>query len=98
MKYDIIWSKTSLANLRTIHQFLRKKSLNTANKATVIIERSTKKLQSFPLIGKPVETLKNYYDIPIPFASYGYRMRYKVQNRTVYIVYIKHFRELDDNP
>lgn len=96
MKYKVIWVKDAVEDLQKIYKFLRAKSLKSANEATRVIEQSTKKLQLFALIGKPVEDMQNYYDLSVPHSSYGYKIRYRVQDNYVYIIHVKHFRELDD--
>jgi hypothetical protein len=47
------------------------------------------------LLGKPVEELEDFYDLFIEFGASGYHLRYKLFNEKIYIIHIKHSRELD---
>ena len=58
------------------------------------INQYTQKLAMFPLAGKPVEMLEGYYDLFIPFAAGGYTLRYRVYKQTIYVIFIKHSKEL----
>ncbi|BBB57622.1 plasmid stabilization protein (plasmid) [Candidatus Megaera polyxenophila] len=95
MKYTIFWSKSAVRDLQRVRDFLKNISPNAANNAATQINQYTQKLAMFPLAGKPVEMLEGYYDLFIPFAA-GYSLRYRVYKQAVYVIFIKHSKELND--
>ena len=95
MKYTIFWSKSAVRDLQRARDFLKNISPNAANNAATQINQYTQKLAMFPLAGKPVEMLEGYYDLFIPFAA-GYSLRYRVYKQAVYVIFIKHSKELND--
>ena len=95
MKYTIFWSKSAVRDLQRVRDFLKNISPNAANNAATQINQYTQKLAMFPLAGKPVEVLEGYYDLFIPFAA-GYTLRYRVYKQAVYVIFIKHSKELND--
>lgn len=95
MKYTIFWSKSAVRDLQRVRDFLKNISPNAANNAATQINQYTQKLAMFPLAGKPVEVLESYYDLFIPFAA-GYTLRYRVYKQAVYVIFIKHSKELND--
>jgi len=95
MKYTIFWSKSAVRDLQRARDFLKNISPNAANNAATQINQYTQKLAMFPLAGKPVEMLEGYYDLFIPFAA-GYTLRYRVYKQAVYVIFIKHSKELND--
>ena len=92
--YEIFWLESAVNDLIRLRAFLLEISPSAAANSALIIKNATNKLQEFPLIGKQVEGLEDFYDIFIEFGAGGYHLRYKVLNEKVYIVYIKHSREL----
>jgi plasmid stabilization system protein ParE len=95
MKYTIFWSKSAVRDLQRVRDFLKNISPNAANNAATQINQYTQKLAMFPLVGKPLEMLEGYYDLFIPFAA-GYSLRYRVYKQAVYVIFIKHSKELND--
>jgi len=96
MKYTIFWLKSAVRDLQRVRNFLKNISPNSANNAATQINQYTQKLAMFPLVGKPVEMLEGYYDLFIPFAAAGYSLRYRVYKQAVYVIFIKHSKELND--
>ena len=96
MKYTIFWSRSSIRDLQRVRDFLKNISPTAAKKAAEQINQYTQKLAMFPLAGKPVEMLEGYYDLFIPFAAGGYNLRYRVQKQSIYVIFIKHSKELND--
>jgi len=94
MKYTIFWSRSSIRDLQRVRDFLKNISLTAAKKAAEQINQYTEKLAMFPLAGKPVEMLEGYYDLFIPFAAGGYNLRYRVYKQSIYVMFIKHSKEL----
>ena len=96
MKYTIFWSRSSIRDLQRVRDFLKNISPNSSKKAAEQINQYTQKLALFPLAGKPVEMLEGYYDLFIPFAAGGYNLRYRVHKQSIYVIFIKHSKELND--
>lgn len=92
--YKIFWLESAINDLVRLRAFLLEASPTAAAKAALMIKTATNKLREFPLIGKPVEGLEDFYDIFIEFGAGGYHLRYKVLCEKVYIVHVKHTREL----
>lgn len=96
MKYTIFWSRSAVRDLQRVRDFLKNISPTAAKKAAEQINQYTQKLAMFPLAGKPVEMLEGYYDLFIPFAAGGYTLRYRVYKQSIYVIFIKHSKELND--
>jgi len=96
MKYTIFWSRSSIRDLQRVRDFLKNISPIASKKAAEQINQYTQKLAMFPLAGKPVEMLEGYYDLFIPFAAGGYNLRYRVYKQSIYVIFIKHSKELND--
>ena len=96
MKYTIFWSKSAVRDLQRVRDFLKNISPSAAKKAAKQINQYTQKLAMFPLAGKPVDMLEDYYDLFIPFAAGGYNLRYRVHKQSIYVIFIKHSKELND--
>jgi plasmid stabilization system protein ParE len=79
-----------------MRDFLKNISPAAAKKAAEQINQYTQKLAIFPLAGKPVEMLEGYYDLFIPFAAGGYTLRYRAYKHSIYVIFIKHSKELND--
>ena len=94
MKYTIFWSRSSIRDLQRVRDFLKNISPTAAKKAAEQINQYKQKLALFPLAGKPVEMLEGYYDLFIPFAAGGYTLRYRVHKQSIYVIFIKHSKEL----
>lgn len=45
--------------------------------------------------GKPVDDLPDFYDVIIPFGSAGYILRYRIETDIIFIVALKHKKEVD---
>jgi len=93
--YKIFWLNSAINDLTHIRDFLLEVNLSSAKKVTKLIKESTNKLQNFPFIGKPVEDLEDFYDLYIKHGAYDYHLRYKIYRKTIYIVHIKHMKELE---
>ena len=90
----IIWLDSAVNDLVRLRKFLSETNPKAANKAAKLIKNATTKLQEFPLVGRPVEDLEDFYDLFIEFGVSGYHLRYKVYLDRVYIIHIKHMKEL----
>ena len=92
--FEIFWLESALNDLSRMRKFLSEVNPNAAIKAASLITRATTKLKEFPLVGKPVEDLEDFYDLFIEFGVSGYHLRYRVHSQKVYIIHVKHMKEL----
>lgn len=93
--FKILWLDSAINDLVRLRAFIAEVNPNAASKAANIIRDKTNNLQNFPLMGKPVEELEDFYDLFIEFGAGGYHLRYRFFNKKIYIIHIKHSRELD---
>ena len=93
--FKILWLDSAVNDLVRLRAFIAEVNPNAASKAANAIKEATDNLQEFPLLGKPVEELEDFYDLFIEFGASGYHLRYKLFNEKIYIIHIKHSRELD---
>ncbi|WP_425361074.1 type II toxin-antitoxin system RelE/ParE family toxin [Candidatus Tisiphia endosymbiont of Stenodema calcarata] len=70
-------------------------SLAEANSARGLIKKAVITLIEFPLTGKPVTNLIDYRDLYIRFGLSGYILRYRIYDDTIYVVHIRHDREME---
>jgi plasmid stabilization system protein ParE len=89
----IEWLIPAIHDLQRLREFILPHNKVAAQRAVRIIKGTVTLLESNPLIGKPVEDLIDYRDIIIPFGSYGYVLRYRIQQDTIFIVALKHGKE-----
>lgn len=90
---EIVWLESAIDDLVRLKSFLSAHP-TSANKIASLIKNHTNKLQTFPLVGKPSEDLEGFYDLFIEFGSSGYNLRYKFFNEKIYIIHVKHSKEL----
>lgn len=75
--------------------FIAEENLSAAKKAADAIKDAAQRLIEAPSIGKPVKDLPQYRDLLTRFGAGGCVLRYRVNAETIYIVYIRHYREVD---
>ena len=92
---QVLWLKSAVDDLVRLRKFIALNNPIAARKAALEIKKSVKTLIEFPLLGKPAEDLMDYRDLMLNFGSSGYVLRYRVYENTIYIVYVKHFKELN---
>ena len=93
--FEILWLESAINDLVRLRAFLAEVNPPAASKEANLIKNATIKLQEFPLIGKAVEDIENFYDLFIEFGSSGYHLRYSFFDQKIYIVHIKHTRKLE---
>ena len=86
--FKILWLDSAVNDLARLRVFIAEVNPNAASKAANIIKGATDNLQEFPLIGRPVEELEDFYDLFIEFGASGYHLRYKLFNEKSAIVFI----------
>lgn len=90
----IVWSDSATDDLVRLRNFIAANNAPAAKEAAQILKKSALLLAVTPDIGKPVIDLPDYRDLAIRFGAAGYVMRYKVYENGVYIVHLRHYREL----
>lgn len=91
----IVWLNSAVNDVVRLRKFIAKENPNAAKKVAEMIREATRRLIETPSIGKPVKDLPQYRDLLIRFGAGGYVIRYRVHAETLYIVHIRHYREVD---
>lgn len=91
----VIWLDSAVNDVARLRQFIARENPNAAKKAAEAIQGAIQYLIKTPSIGKPVQNLPHYRDLLARFGAGGYIVRYRVYAETVYIVHVRHYRELD---
>lgn len=92
---EIVWLDSAVNDIQRLRQFIAQENPAAAQRAAIAIKESVQRLQELPTIGKPIEDLPQYRDLFIRFGAAGYVLRYRIHLDTVYIVHIRHYREVD---
>lgn len=92
---NLIWLDSAVNDIVRLREFIAEQNPNAAKKAAQTIKKAVNKLIEFPNIGKPVEDLPDYRDLHIKFGAAGYILRYRIYKNDLYIVHIRHYRELE---
>ena len=90
----IEWLPGAISDLERLREFIFPRNKEAANRAVTVIKSSIKTLSRYEYVGKPAEDVPGYYDMVIPFGVSGYVLRYRVEADTVFIVAIKHGKEV----
>ena len=91
---QVEWLPTALRDLQKLREFLRPHNPDAARKAAILIRKAVSTLEAHPGLGKEVEDLPGFYDLIIPFVSRGYVLRYRLYGETIFIVALRHAREV----
>ena len=89
----LVWLDSAVNDIVRLREFITKENSDAAKRAAEAIRDAANRLIEAPLIGKPVKDLAEYRDLLVRFGAGGYVIRYQVYLETVYIVYIRHYRE-----
>ncbi len=92
---ELIWLDSALNDLTRLRAFIVKANPSAAKRAADTIHKAINQLVVTPLLGKPVEGLPTYRDLLTRFGVGGYMIRYRVYLDTIYIVHVRHYREVD---
>lgn len=90
---ELVWLDRAVNDIVRLRQFIEPHNPNAAEKAAKTIKNAAKRLRAHPNIGKPIEDLPDYRDLGIRFGASGYIMRYRVFEKVIYVVHIRHYRE-----
>ena len=90
----LVWLDSAVNDLVRLREFIAKENLDAAKRAAEAIKEAARHLQDTPLIGKPVQDLHPHRDLLIRFGAAGYVMRYRIHLDLIYIINIRHYREV----
>jgi plasmid stabilization system protein ParE len=92
----LIVTKRAAAGIQRCRVFLYRHSPEAAERAGRIIEQSLFKLETSPLIGRPIEGRSPLRELVIPFGERGYVALYRHEAETdlLYILAFRHQREV----
>jgi len=91
---EIIWLDSAVNDLVRLREFIAVHNPNAAQRAAELIKETLQLLKNHPELGKVVEALPDYRDLIIPFGASGYVIRYRLYEDNLYIVCLKHAREV----
>lgn len=91
----IVWTPHAAEQLEMVYKFLAEKNEDAARKALEAIQNHVSLLKTFRNAGRPCYDLEpEHRELLIPFSNSGYVLLYQVQDEIVYILAIRHQREL----
>lgn len=90
----VVWLPATVADLQRLREFILPHNREAAQRAVKFIKAAVAMIETSPRIGKPAEDLPDYQDLPIPFGAAGYLLRYRIYQGTIYIVAIRHGKEV----
>jgi plasmid stabilization system protein ParE len=91
----VIWTDAATKGLLRAFLFLDKQDKDAAEKALNTILAGTKILERFPNAGRPADDLEHEQkELLIPFGSAGYVALYEVEGENVYILALRHQRDV----
>jgi plasmid stabilization system protein ParE len=94
----VIWLAEAVDDLVRLREFIGDKNRKAAQRAAITIKNMVKVLENYPDIIHPIENLPDFHDLIVPFGSGGYIIRYRIEKDMVFIVGIRHSKELGFKP
>lgn len=91
---SIVWLDHAATDLVRLREFIGDKNREAAKRAATIIKNAVRILQNYPNIIHPIEGLPDFHDLVVPFGMGTYIVRYGIEGDNVYIVGIRHSKEL----
>ena len=95
MRSKIVWLDTAVQDVARLKEFIAKENSSAAKEAAEAIKNAARRLMETPLMGKPVKDLPQFRDLLTRFGAGGYVLRYRIHVETIYIIHIRHYREMD---
>lgn len=96
MPYLVHWTDTAADGLERAYLFLAEKSEEAAVAAIKAMREQALLLEQFPNAGRPTEDLEpEHRELLVPFGSAGYVLLYRVENSSVYILDVRHQKEVE---
>jgi plasmid stabilization system protein ParE len=91
----LIWTPSALLDVQRLYRFLVVKNPDAARRAVKAIRQGVKVLEQQPKVGRPVEDMDNEFrDWIIDFGDSGYVARYRVDPQFVYVLAVRHQKEV----
>ena len=95
MSYLVEWLEPATRGLERIYLFLARKDEEVARAAIRAIRERAILLENFPNAGRPADDLEpEQRELLVPFGVSGYVLLYRVEKDVVYILAIRHQREV----
>ena len=92
---EIVWMDSAIADLDRLREFIGDKNRNAAERISKVILEAISKVEQCPHIGKPVKELEFFHDFHVRFGAGGYVLRYRIFEDIIYLIHLRHYRELD---
>ena len=92
----LIWSPAALLDVKRLYHFLKTKDLDVAKRAAKeAIRQGVKVLENQSRVGRPVDDMEDEFrDWIIDFGDSGYVVRYRVDQRFVTVLAVRHQKEV----
>ena len=91
---QVIITRTALADIERLREFLRSKDAETAQEAGSAIIQAIHSLRQFPERGRNADWLgENYRELVIKFGGTGYIAIYRLDTSKVFILALRHQKE-----
>lgn len=95
MPYLVRWSGNALTGLQRVYTFLAEKNEEAAVAAFKTIRQAALLLETYPEAGRPADDLDpEHRELLIPFGGAGYLALYKVREKDILILALKHQKEV----
>ena len=95
MSYLVEWLEPVTRGLERIYLFLAEKDEEAARAAIRAIREKAILLENFPNAGRPADDLEpEQRELLVPFGESGYVLLYRIEKDMVYILAIRHQREV----
>lgn len=95
MPYLVEWLEPATAGLERLYSFLAEKNEEAARAAIRAIRDKAILLENFPNAGRPADDLEpEQRELLIPFGVSGYVLLYRVEKNKVYILAVRHQKEV----
>lgn len=89
------WTPAALADVARAHAFLADKHPDAARRAMAAIRSGVAVLASHPQLGRPVEDMEpEFREWLIEFGAGGYVVLYRINDRDVVLLALRHMREV----
>jgi plasmid stabilization system protein ParE len=90
----LVWKAASLRDLRRLQNFIFPANPSAARRAVQAIRQGVKIIESFPEIGRSVESFApSVREWPINFGAGVYIVRYEIHPKEILVVAVRHGRE-----
>jgi plasmid stabilization system protein ParE len=91
----LIWSPAALLDVKRLYDFLKPKDLDATKRAVKAIRQGVNVLEKQSGVGRPVDDMENEFrDWVIDFGESGYVVRYRVDQRYVTVLAVRHQKKV----